>query len=202
MMMNEARLGVGLQGLSLGEVAYQNAAAYARERLQGRSLSGAEGAGQAGRPDHRPSRHPPHADDHARLQRGRPRAGAVDRDQVRRRAPLRRRQGAPGGRRSARPDDAGHQGRADRQGLRPRRDGAAGVRRPRLHRRARHEPVRARCPHRHDLRGRQRHPGARPRRPQAGAEWRPRRAGLLQGGRRVLRGKPRRREDGAVHQGS
>ena len=39
-MMNEARLGVGLQGLSVGEVAYQNAANYARERLQGRSLSG------------------------------------------------------------------------------------------------------------------------------------------------------------------
>jgi acyl-CoA dehydrogenase len=39
-MMNEARLGVGLQGLALGEVAYQNAAAYAKERLQGRSLSG------------------------------------------------------------------------------------------------------------------------------------------------------------------
>ena len=39
-MMNEARLGVGLQGLSISEVAYQNAVAYARERLQGRSLSG------------------------------------------------------------------------------------------------------------------------------------------------------------------
>ena len=39
-MMNEARLGVGLQGLSIAEVAYQNAANYARERLQGRSLSG------------------------------------------------------------------------------------------------------------------------------------------------------------------
>jgi hypothetical protein len=39
-MMNEARLGVGLQGLSVAEAAYQNAAAYARERLQGRSLSG------------------------------------------------------------------------------------------------------------------------------------------------------------------
>ncbi|MCR6500883.1 acyl-CoA dehydrogenase C-terminal domain-containing protein [Shinella sp. CPCC 101442] len=39
-MMNEARLGVGLQGLSIAEVAYQNAASYARERLQGRSLSG------------------------------------------------------------------------------------------------------------------------------------------------------------------
>src|SRR6202040_3772300 len=36
-MMNEARLGVGIQGLALSEVAYQNAATYAKERLQGRS---------------------------------------------------------------------------------------------------------------------------------------------------------------------
>jgi len=41
-MMNEARLGVGLQGQAMGEIAYQNAAHYARERLQGRSLSGAK----------------------------------------------------------------------------------------------------------------------------------------------------------------
>jgi len=39
-MMNEARLGVGLQGLSQSEVAYQNALAYATERLQGRALTG------------------------------------------------------------------------------------------------------------------------------------------------------------------
>jgi acyl-CoA dehydrogenase len=39
-MMNEARLAVGLQGLAISEVAYQNAAAYAKERLQGRSLDG------------------------------------------------------------------------------------------------------------------------------------------------------------------
>ncbi|MCY0149787.1 acyl-CoA dehydrogenase C-terminal domain-containing protein [Hoeflea sp. G2-23] len=39
-MMNEARLGVGLQGQAIGEIAYQNAVSYARERLQGRSLSG------------------------------------------------------------------------------------------------------------------------------------------------------------------
>jgi len=39
-MMNEARLGVGMQGLSIGEIAYQNAVAYARERIQGRSLTG------------------------------------------------------------------------------------------------------------------------------------------------------------------
>ncbi|MEA2929715.1 MAG: 3-(methylsulfanyl)propanoyl-CoA dehydrogenase [Hyphomicrobiales bacterium] len=39
-MMNEARLAVGMQGLAVSEVAYQNAANYARERLQGRSISG------------------------------------------------------------------------------------------------------------------------------------------------------------------
>jgi alkylation response protein AidB-like acyl-CoA dehydrogenase len=39
-MMNAARLGVGNQGLGLTEVAYQNAAPYARERIQMRSLSG------------------------------------------------------------------------------------------------------------------------------------------------------------------
>jgi hypothetical protein len=39
-MMNEARLGVGTQGLAVSEVAYQNAAAYAKDRLQGRALTG------------------------------------------------------------------------------------------------------------------------------------------------------------------
>jgi len=39
-MMNTARLGVGVQGLGLSEVAYQGALLYARERLQGRSLKG------------------------------------------------------------------------------------------------------------------------------------------------------------------
>ncbi|WP_374545472.1 acyl-CoA dehydrogenase C-terminal domain-containing protein [Rhodoblastus sp.] len=41
-MMNEARLMVGLQGLAVSEAAYQNALAYARERLQGRALTGAK----------------------------------------------------------------------------------------------------------------------------------------------------------------
>ena len=39
-MMNSARLGVAVQGLGVSEVAYQNAAAYAKERRQGRSLKG------------------------------------------------------------------------------------------------------------------------------------------------------------------
>ncbi|MBD3664278.1 acyl-CoA dehydrogenase C-terminal domain-containing protein [Sulfitobacter sp. TSTF-M16] len=41
-MMNEARLGVGMQGLSQAEVAYQNALEYAKDRLQGRAVTGAE----------------------------------------------------------------------------------------------------------------------------------------------------------------
>jgi len=39
-MMNEARLGVGLQGLAQAEIAYQNALAYAKDRLQGRDVTG------------------------------------------------------------------------------------------------------------------------------------------------------------------
>ncbi|WP_299622512.1 acyl-CoA dehydrogenase C-terminal domain-containing protein [uncultured Tateyamaria sp.] len=39
-MMNEARIGVGMQGLSQAEVAYQNALDYAKDRLQGRDVTG------------------------------------------------------------------------------------------------------------------------------------------------------------------
>jgi alkylation response protein AidB-like acyl-CoA dehydrogenase len=39
-MMNEARIGVGMQGLAQAEAAYQAAAAFAKDRLQGRSLTG------------------------------------------------------------------------------------------------------------------------------------------------------------------
>src|SRR3569623_729579 len=41
-MMNAARLGVGIQGIGLGEVAYQNGYAYAHERRVGRALTGAK----------------------------------------------------------------------------------------------------------------------------------------------------------------
>ena len=43
-MMNSARLGVGLQGVAHGEAAYKHALRYARERIQGRSAPGAAGA--------------------------------------------------------------------------------------------------------------------------------------------------------------
>jgi acyl-CoA dehydrogenase len=49
-MMNEARLGVGVQGLALSEVAYQNAAVYARDRLQGRALTGPKFSDKAADP--------------------------------------------------------------------------------------------------------------------------------------------------------
>ena len=46
-MMNEARLSVGIQGLGLAEVSYQNAVAYAKDRRQGRALGGAVEPDQA-----------------------------------------------------------------------------------------------------------------------------------------------------------
>ncbi|SIO32536.1 acyl-CoA dehydrogenase C-terminal domain-containing protein [Vannielia litorea] len=39
-MMNEARLGVGMQGLAQAAIAYENALAYAKDRLQGRDVTG------------------------------------------------------------------------------------------------------------------------------------------------------------------
>lgn len=49
-MMNAARLYVGVQGLGIGEVAYQNALSYARERLQSRALTGAKEPSKAADP--------------------------------------------------------------------------------------------------------------------------------------------------------
>ena len=44
-MMNYERLSIGIQGLGLGEVSYQSAADYARERLQGRAATGVQNEG-------------------------------------------------------------------------------------------------------------------------------------------------------------
>jgi len=49
-MMNAARLGVGMQGLGLTEVAYQNSLAYAKERLQMRALTGPKAPDKAADP--------------------------------------------------------------------------------------------------------------------------------------------------------
>jgi alkylation response protein AidB-like acyl-CoA dehydrogenase len=50
LMMNAARLGVGLQGLGLMEIAYQASVTYARERLQGRALTGPKNPEQSADP--------------------------------------------------------------------------------------------------------------------------------------------------------
>jgi acyl-CoA dehydrogenase len=49
-MMNEARLSVGVQGLAQSEVAYQNAVAYAKDRIQGRALTGVKAPDKAADP--------------------------------------------------------------------------------------------------------------------------------------------------------
>jgi len=49
-MMNAARLGVGMQSLGLTEVAYQNAVVYAKDRIQMRSLSGVKAPDKAADP--------------------------------------------------------------------------------------------------------------------------------------------------------
>jgi hypothetical protein len=49
-MMNHARLGVGLQGQGLSELAWQASIAYANDRLQGRSLTGAKAPGKSADP--------------------------------------------------------------------------------------------------------------------------------------------------------
>ncbi|MFT3965046.1 MAG: acyl-CoA dehydrogenase C-terminal domain-containing protein [Sphingobium sp.] len=49
-MMNTERVSVGIQGLGIGEAAYQSAVAYARDRIQGRSLSGVKSPDQAADP--------------------------------------------------------------------------------------------------------------------------------------------------------
>ena len=65
-MMNAARLGVGTQSLGLTEVAYQNAAAYAKDRRQMRSLSGPK------EPDQPADRIIVHPDVRRMLQTGKP----------------------------------------------------------------------------------------------------------------------------------
>jgi alkylation response protein AidB-like acyl-CoA dehydrogenase len=81
-MMNEARLGVGVQGVAQGEAAYQAAAAFAKERLQGRSLTGPKNpTGPADpiivHPDVRRM-----LMDSRAVHRGRPRLHALDRAQA------------------------------------------------------------------------------------------------------------------------
>jgi alkylation response protein AidB-like acyl-CoA dehydrogenase len=70
-MMNEARLGVALQGYAQAEIAYQNAAAYAKDRPPGPRRDRPQEPGRPCRPDHRPPRRAPLALWTEELRRGR-----------------------------------------------------------------------------------------------------------------------------------
>ena len=146
-MMNEARLGVGMQGLAQAEVAFQNALDYAKDRLQGRAVTGVEN------PDGPADPLIVHPDIRRNLmeQKSFVEAGRafllwgstlIDaRPSVRGRGRRRTRVAA----------DACDQGLPDRQGLRHDRAGAAGLWRTRLYRRMGHVAVHPRCPYRDDL---------------------------------------------------
>ena len=163
-MMNNARLSVGLQGLAVAEVAYQQAVAYARERRQGRAPAS---AGRRVEPDHRPRRRAADAADHAVDHRGDARP-AVPQRRGRRPQPHapdeETRDAQP---RAGRAAHAGVEGVVHRHGHGPRPPGDAGPRRDGVHRGDRHRPARARHPDRRHLRGDQRDPGHGPRGPQA-----------------------------------
>ena len=77
-MMNEARLAVGVQGLALSEVAYQNAVEWAKDRLQGRSLTGVKNPDGPADPIIVHTGRAADAARHPRLQRSGPRADALD----------------------------------------------------------------------------------------------------------------------------
>ncbi len=194
-MMNSERLSVGVQGLGAAEAAYQGAVFYAKDRIQGRSLSGAKDQSKAADPII------VHPDVRRMLMtmraytegcRALRRLGGAA---ARPGRPLRRPGGARRGGGFHRADDADRQGAVHRSRLRDGQHGHAGLWRPRLHPRPRHGAVRARRPHLHDLRGHQRHPGAGPGRPQDARQHGPLAAPLLPPGQRVHRGQPRRRAD-------
>ena len=177
-MMNAARLGVGMQGLAQGELAYQNAVTYAKDRIQGRALTGPAD------PDAKADPIIVHADVRRMLMDGRAfnegaRAltlwGALQVD-LSHKAPT------PEARQLA--DDLISlltpviKGYCTDKGYEIATAVAAGLWRPWLYPRMGHGTVRPRRPHRPDLRRHQRHPGDGPRRPQARAERRARHAGL------------------------
>ena len=198
-MMNEARLGVGVQGLGIAEIAYQNAVSYARDRIQGRGLQGTQA------PDKPADPILVHPDVRRMLltmramTEGCRALSALGGAGARRLRPPPGRRGARSGRRLRPADDADHQGGLHRYRLGRGDAGDAGLGRPRLYPRQRDGAVRPRRPHHPDLRGHQRHPGARPGRPQARRAWRALPAQLLPPGARLHRGAAGRAGDGGVH---
>jgi alkylation response protein AidB-like acyl-CoA dehydrogenase len=195
-MMNAARLGVGLQGLAQGEVAYQNAVQYAKDRRQGRALVPDQRDADAKadtlfvHPDVR--RMLMEAKAYNEAARALVLWGALQVDLSRKA-----------------PDEAERETAMDiislltpvikgyltDKGFEVAGERAASLWRPRLYPRMGHGPVRARRPDRADLRRHERRPGDGPRRTQARPEWRPRDPGLLPPDRR---GSGRRQEGRAT----
>ncbi len=167
-MMNAARLAVGTQGVAIGERAYQQALAFARDRRQGRRTERRRRHGA----DHRTRRRSAHADDDEGVCACRARNLPSDRRLARSRQSRPHTGGADGRRGSSRAADADRQGVLDR---RRRRSGVARRADPRrhgLHRRNRRRSAYAGLSHRRDLRRRQRHTRHRPGAAQAAARRR------------------------------
>jgi alkylation response protein AidB-like acyl-CoA dehydrogenase len=161
-MMNEARLGVGMQGVAQAAVAFQNALDYAKDRLQGRDVTGPKNPdGPADPLIVHPDMRRNLMDQKSFVEGARAfllwGSTLIDRAHRAGRMPTA----------CAVAADAGDQGLPDRQGLRHDRAGPAGLWRAWLHRGMGHVAVHPRRPDRHDLRGCQRRAGARPRGPQA-----------------------------------
>ena len=177
-MMNAARLGVGLQGMALGEVAYQNAVHYAKDRRQGRALTG------KAEPDQKADTLFVHPDVRRMLMEAKAlteglRAlilwGGLQVDLAHKATSEEERQAADDMLQLLTPVIKGY---GTDKGFRDRGQQPAGLWRAWLHRRMGHGAVRPRCADRADIRRHQRHSGARSGRPQAGAEWRTRAAGV------------------------
>ena len=173
-MMNAARYAVGMQGIAIAERAYQQAVAYAKDRVQSRPVDGSINASA-------PIIHHPdvqaHADDDARLHRRLPRDGQRGRGCLRRGASSSRRRGAQAEPGLLRIHGAAGQGLQHRDERRSRPRWAcrctaawASSRRP-----ARRSTTATPDPH--HLRRHDRDPGQRPGGPQDRARRRPDRQG-------------------------
>jgi hypothetical protein len=167
-MMNEARFGVGVQGIGIGERAYQQALAFAKERVQGRdAVTGAVGIPIINHPDVKRMLLTMRARIMAARALAYTAAGWFD---LARHSPDKA--AADKAKALRRPADAGGQGlehRAVPAGLLRRDPGAW---RHGLRRGDRHRPALPRCAHHHHLRRHHRHPGQRPGRAQGAARER------------------------------
>ena len=161
-MMNTARLAVGVQGLAVAERAYQRALEHARQRVQGQPVGAAPGAAIVEHPDVRRMLLTMRA--HIEALRCLHYLNSECIDLSRRHPDEAVRGGAGRAHRSAHADLEGVGHRARRRGDVARPPGA---RRDGLHRGDGRRPALSRHPHRADLRGHQRDPGDRSRRPQA-----------------------------------